>query len=119
MRLLDLTFCQLLQWLALLARSPAAKDAELLVLRHEVAVLQRQVARPRVDWADLAVLAALARLLHGIEVGRLGRQRVGHAKGCCRPSLRRCTQQTRPCPHVLEEQGSVLGAADRSGDGIR
>jgi putative transposase len=62
-RLLYLLFCQVLRWLALLARRSAAKDAELLMLRHEVSVLRRQVARPRVDWADRAVLAGLARLL--------------------------------------------------------
>jgi hypothetical protein len=50
-------------WLVLLARSQASKDAEIMVLRHELMVLRRQVARPRPDWADRAVLAALARLL--------------------------------------------------------
>jgi putative transposase len=63
LRLIYLLFCQVLRWLALLASSSAAKDAELLVLRHEVAVLRRQVARPRVDWVDRAVLASLVRLL--------------------------------------------------------
>jgi putative transposase len=50
-------------WLVLLGGSQASKNAEVLVLRHEVMVLRRQVARPRPDSADRAVLAALARLL--------------------------------------------------------
>jgi hypothetical protein len=50
-------------WLALLACSDRAKDAEILILRHQVAVLQRQAKPPRLSWADRAVLAALARLL--------------------------------------------------------
>ncbi len=54
---------RLFGWLVLLARSDTSKDVEILLLRHEVAVLRRQVTGPKPDWADRAVIAALARLL--------------------------------------------------------
>ncbi len=63
LRLLYLVFSRLLGWLMLLSRATSSKDIELLVLRHEVAILRRSNPKPRLDWADRAVLAALIRRL--------------------------------------------------------
>lgn len=63
LRLLYLIFVQVSGWLWLFGRSSASKNVELLVLRHEVAVLRRVSPKPRLNWADRAVLAALIRLL--------------------------------------------------------
>jgi hypothetical protein len=63
LRLLYLIFSQLLNWLTLLPRAPSSKDIELLVLRHEVAILRRTSSTPHLDWADRALLAALIQRL--------------------------------------------------------
>ncbi|MFC0541954.1 integrase core domain-containing protein [Kutzneria chonburiensis] len=72
LRLLYLIFLRLVGLLVLLGRSSASKDVELLVLRHEVAVLRRGNPKQRLDWADRAVFAALARWLPtGLRLHRL------------------------------------------------
>jgi hypothetical protein len=70
-RIAYLAVLRVFGWLALLARSDRVKDAEILILRHQVAVLQRQARTPRLSWADRAVLAALARLLPGSQLRRM------------------------------------------------
>jgi putative transposase len=80
LRLLYLAFRRTTEWLTLLARSNAAKDVEILVLRHENAILRRTNPRPRMDWADRATLAALIRLLpHPSKAHRLVTPATIHA----------------------------------------
>ena len=66
LRLFYLIFDRLLSWLTLLGRAASSKDIEILVLRHEVAVLRRTNPRPRLDWADRALFAALIRRLPAV-----------------------------------------------------
>jgi putative transposase len=62
-RLAYLTLCRSIQLLVLLAHGDAAKDLEIIVLRHQLAVLRRQIPRSKLEPADRAVLAAVSRLL--------------------------------------------------------
>ena len=63
LKLIYQMFAKLLSWMVLHARSDTANEIEILVLRHQLAVLQRRTPRPRISWSDRAVIAALARLL--------------------------------------------------------
>jgi hypothetical protein len=69
--LVYLSLLRVFGWLALFARSDRAKDAEILIVRHQVAVLRRQVKTPQMSWADRAVLAVPGRLLTRAQLRRL------------------------------------------------
>jgi putative transposase len=71
LRLVYLAVVRVFGWVALLARADAAKDAEILVLWHQLAVLERQVNRPRMSWADRAMVSALVRLLPTVHRNRI------------------------------------------------
>ena len=56
-------FSKLLGWMVLRARSDTAEEIEILVLRHELAVLRRRTPRPRMSWADRGLITAFPRVL--------------------------------------------------------
>jgi len=133
-RVLYLLMVRVFGWLVLLARSGTSKEVEILVPRHEVAVLRRQVARPKPDWVDRAVIAALARLLpshprlHRIVTAgtllawhrRLIKNKWTYPNATGRPPVRELVRRlARQNPQWRHRriQGELLGLGHRIGGG--
>jgi putative transposase len=114
-RLLYLISVTVFGWLGLLARSTAAKDVEILVLRHEVSVLRRQVRRPGPRWPDRAILSALACLLprQWTYPNRSGRPPIGDE---VRALVLRLTHEN-PSWGYRRIQGELAGLGHRLGTG--
>jgi putative transposase len=109
--LLYLIFIRICGWLVLPGRSPASTNAELLVLRHEVAVLRRTKPWPQLDWADCAVLAALIRHLPG----RLRAHRLV-TPGTVLRWHRRLVTRKRTCPDRTGRPPAARHRPQRRGD---
>jgi putative transposase len=93
LRLIYLVFSKLVAWTLLRARSDRTKEIEILVLRYQLAVLQRRTPRPRMNWSDRGLIAALARLL---------------------PAHRRCGLLVTPSTILRWHDSSSPGAGPRS-----
>jgi hypothetical protein len=102
--LLYLVFVRLTGWMALLARSAASKEVELLVLRQEVAVLRRQNPKPKLVWAGRVPGVTDVRLAHGRLTCRDAC--AGRADGTGEPSL-----------GYRRIQGELLGLGYLAGEG--
>jgi hypothetical protein len=87
LRLTYQMFAKLLGWIVLRTRADATKDIEILVLRHQLAMLQRRTPRPRITWTDRALIAALTRLLPGPPTPRAARH-PGHHPALAPPTRR-------------------------------
>jgi putative transposase len=116
LRLGYLMLARVLSWLTLLARSDATKDVEILVLRHEVALLRRHNPRPKLTWAGRALLSALSRLLP-VDLRRL--RLTKNAAALARPTRRRpleLSATTRPTVRPPTDPWPGAGDGARESD---